>query len=144
MVVYGKDMISGYGMDELSIAGETKIFEFDGNSRQEYVIYPEDFGLKRKPFEEVASLGDPSKEAVRFLQVLSGKEHKACIDFTCLNAGAILYTAGKCDSLKKGIELSRDIIESNRAIEKLRQWATVQDSSPDSGPQRLETLLTKT
>ncbi len=143
MVVYGKDSISGHGMDELSIAGETKVFEFTGNARQEYTICPEDIGLQRKPFEEIASLGDPSKEAFRFLKVLSGKEHQACVDFTCLNAGAILYTAGKCDSLQKGVELSREIIESNRAIEKLRQWAMVQDSSSASGQQKLEALLTK-
>jgi anthranilate phosphoribosyltransferase len=143
MVVHGKDSISGHGMDELSISGETKVFEFTGNSRQEYTICPEDLGLKRKPFEEVASMGDPSKEALRFIQVLSGKGHQSCIDFTCLNAGAILYMAGKCDSLKKGVELSREIIESNRAVEKLRHWAAVQDSSEAAGMQKFESLLAK-
>ena len=140
---YGKDSISGHGMDELSISGETKVCEFTGSSRQEYTICPEDLGLKRMPFEEVASLGEPAKEALRFIQVLSGKGHQACIDFTCLNAGAILYTAGKCDSLKKGVELSREIIEGNRAVEKLRQWAAVQDSQAAAGTQRLESLLAK-
>lgn len=143
MVVHGKDSVSGFGMDEISMAGETKVFEFNGKSQQEYTICPEDLGLKRKPFEEIASLGEPSIEAVRFLQVLSGKAHETCIDFTCLNAGAILYTAGKCDSLKKGVELSREIIESNRAVEKLRQWATVQDSSACTGQRKLEALLAK-
>jgi anthranilate phosphoribosyltransferase len=143
MVVHGKDSVSGYGMDELSISGETKVFEFNSNSSQEYTIYPEDIGLKRKPFEEVASMGEPAKEALRFIQVLFGRGHQACIDFTCLNAGAILYTAGKCDSLKKGVELSREIIEGNRAVEKLRQWAAVQDSQMGTGMQKLELLLAK-
>lgn len=143
MVVHGKDSVSGHGMDELSISGETTIFEFTGNARNEYTIYPEDIGLKRKPFEEVASMGEPAKEALRFIQVLSGKGHQACIDFTCLNAGAILYTAGKCDSLKKGVELSREIIEGNRAVAKLRQWAAVQDSQATAGMQKLESLLSK-
>lgn len=143
MVVHGKDSVSGHGMDELSISGETKIFEFTGNSRHEYTISPEDIGLKRKPFKEVASMGEPVREALRFIQVLSGKGHQACIDFTCLNAGAILYTAGKCNSLKKGVELSREIIEDNRAVAKLRQWAAVQDSQAAAGMQKLESLLTK-
>lgn len=143
MVVHGKDSISGHGMDELSVSGETRVCEFTGPSRQEYTIHLEDLGLKRMPFEEVASLGEPSKEALRFIQVLSGKGHQACVDFTCLNAGAILYTAGKCDSLKKGVELSREIIECNRAVEKLRQWAAVQDSSAATGMQRFESLLAK-
>lgn len=143
MVVHGKDSISGYGMDELSISGQTMVFEFTRYSRHEYTLYPEDIGLKRMPFEEIASMGEPSREALRFIQVLSGKGHQACIDFTCLNAGAILYTAGKCDSLKKGVELSREMIECNRAVEKLRQWATYQNSSGGAGLQRFESLLTK-
>jgi anthranilate phosphoribosyltransferase len=143
MVVYGQDSISKRGMDEMSISGETKVCEFTGSSRQEYIIHPEDLGLRVMPFDQVASMGEPAKEALRFIQVLSGKGHQACVDFTCLNAGAILYTAGKCDDLKKGVELSREIIESNRAIEKLRRWATVQDSSASTGTQRLESLLAK-
>ncbi len=141
MVVYGKDDKSGQGMDELSLSGGTIVHEFTRNGSNEYTLYPEDAGLTQSSFEEVAAIGNPAKEAVRFIQVLSGKKHEACIDFTCLNAGAILHTAGKCDSIRKGVEMSREVIESNRAIEKLRQWASCQDSSGGKGLHRLESLL---
>lgn len=143
MVVYGKDKKSGFGMDELSVSGGTIVHEFTRHTHKEYTLHPEDAGLKETPFDEIASLGDPAREAVRFLHVLSGKKHKACIDFTCLNAGAILYTAGKCDSIKKGVEMSRESIESNSAIEKLRQWVTCQDATEGKGLQRFELLLKK-
>ncbi|MCX5854592.1 MAG: anthranilate phosphoribosyltransferase [Deltaproteobacteria bacterium] len=143
MVVYGKDAKSGYGMDELSLSGGTVVHEFTRNGCNEYTLLPEDAGLKQTPFEEMAAIGDPATEAVRFIQVLSGKKHKACIDFTCLNAGAILYTAGKCDSIRKGVEMGRASIESNHAIEKLRQWTACQDSSGGKGLQRFESLLEK-
>jgi anthranilate phosphoribosyltransferase len=143
MVVYGKDDNSGRGMDELSLSGGTIVYEFNQNGGNEYTFYPEDAGLMPSVFEEVAAIGDPAKEAIRFIRVLSGKKHEACIDFTCLNAGAILYTAGKCDSIKNGVEMSRDAIESSRAIEKLRQWTSFQDSSGGKGLQRLECLLAK-
>jgi anthranilate phosphoribosyltransferase len=141
MVVYGKDACSGYGMDEVSISGETRVIEFDHRVQNEYTIHPEDAGLKKAPFEEIASLSDTARESVRFVQVLSGINNKSCVDFTCLNAGAILYTAGKCDSIKKGVAMSRGAIEDSRAIEKLKQWVMCQDSSDGEGLHRLESLL---
>jgi anthranilate phosphoribosyltransferase len=141
MVVYGKDSDSGYGMDELSVSGETRVFEFTQDSQSEYTFHPEDAGLKQKPFEQIAAMSDPAREAVRFVQVLSGRKNEACVDFTCLNAGAILYTAGKCNSLKKGVEMSRNAIGSNQAINKLRHWVVCQDSSGGRGIQRFEALL---
>jgi anthranilate phosphoribosyltransferase len=141
MVVYGKDANSGYGMDELSVSGETGVFEFTRHSQSEYTLHPEDVGLKQIPFDEIASLDNPADEALRFVRVLSGKKHEACIDFTCLNAGAILYTAGKSDSLRKGVEMSREAIENNRAIEKLRQWVMCQDASGGKGLHCFELLL---
>ena len=143
MVVYGKDSASGYGMDELSLSGETCVFEFSHHSEDEYTLHPEDGGLKQQPFAEVAAMGDPASEAVRFIQVLCGRRHDACVDFTCLNSGAILYTAGKCDSLKKGVETSLEAIGSKMAIKKLKQWVLCQDSSGGGGLQRFEMLLEK-
>lgn len=141
MVVYGKDADSGHGMDEISISGETRVIEFDHRAQNEYTLHPEDAGLKRISFQEIASLRDTARESVRFVQVLSGTSSKSCVDFTCLNAGAILYTAGKCDSLKKGVEMSREAIEDSRAIEKLRQWIMCQDSSDRRGLHKFELLL---
>jgi anthranilate phosphoribosyltransferase len=142
MVVYGKDIKSGYGMDELSLSGETIVHEFTHSSSHEYTFHPEEAGLKQRPFEDIAAIGDTAKEAVRFVEVLSGRNHEPCIDFTCLNAGAILYTAGFCDSIRKGTEMARESIESHHAVEKLRQWAICQDSSGGKGLHKLESLLT--
>jgi len=141
MVVYGKDSDTGYGMDEISISGETRIIEFDHCMQSEYTLHPEDAGLKKVPFEEIASLSDTARESVRFVKVLTGASNTSCVDFTCLNAGAILYMAGKSDSLKKGVELSREAIESGRAIKKLRKWVMCQDSSDGIGLHKFELLL---
>lgn len=143
MIVYGKDKDSGNGMDELSLSGETRVIEFNRHLRTEYTLHPEDAGLKRISFHEIASLHDTARESVRFVQVLSGKNSASCVDFTCLNAGAILYTAGKCDSLKRGVEISREAIEDGRAIKKLRQWVMCQKSSEEKGHHRFEVHLKK-
>ena len=76
------------------------------------VIRPEELGIKRIPFEKIAFTESLEEESARFLEVLSGKGHQGCVDFTCLNAGAILYVSGRCDTLADGIEISRDVIGS--------------------------------
>jgi anthranilate phosphoribosyltransferase len=141
MVVHGKDETSGLGMDEISPCGETVVHEFAGSECRDFVIRPEDLGIKKIPFEQITFTGSLEAEAARFLQVLSGKGHHGCVDFTCLNAGAILYVSGKCDTLADGIEISRDSIGSGKALARLRQWVALQDSGNGEGIKRLEAKL---
>jgi anthranilate phosphoribosyltransferase len=126
MVVFGKDDTTGAGMDELSITGETIVVEFSRNGRQRLSIAPEDAGLRRAYTEDIISTRNLQTEADRFIKVLSGEGFPACVDFTCLNAGAILYTAGKCVDIKTGVTQSRETIESGRAIQKLQEWQAAQ------------------
>lgn len=141
MVVYGKDDESDFGMDEISPCGETIVCEFNKGHSRDYIIRPEDVGLNPLPYKEIAYSGSLPAESVRFVKVLSGKGHHGCIDFTCLNAGAILYCAGKCDTIKSGVEMSREAVESGRSLEKLRQWVNLQNSKKGEGIKRLEARI---
>jgi anthranilate phosphoribosyltransferase len=141
IVAYGKDSQSGKGMDEFSITGETVFIEFFNGARNKATIHPEDVGLSCMSFAEIASMGDIGKESQRFIKVLSGRGHDACINFTSLNAGAILYIAGVCDNLRKGVEVSRQTIENGQVIAKLRDWVAVQNTTGGSGMARFEGLL---
>jgi anthranilate phosphoribosyltransferase len=141
IVAFGRDAGTGKGMDELSMSGETLLLEFRGDTIDRTTIRPEDVGLKAATLGEIAPTGDLEKEAERFVRVLSGKDASPCADFTCLNAGAILYVAGVCDDLKKGVEESRQTIESGRAIEKLRNWVAAQDATNGRGTEKLERLM---
>lgn len=143
LVVHGRDEKTGLGMDEISLSGRTTIHEFFGPAHNEYKMCPEDAGIRRKPFEAIASLGNPAAEAQRFVQVLSGRNHDACIDFTCLNAGAVLYTAGMCASIREGVNISREAIEKGAAIEKLHRWVSIQGHPDGAGLHKLESLLKK-
>ncbi len=109
--------------------------------REVFTVVPEEAGIERVPFGEIASLGDADQEARRFLQVLSGQGHPGCVAFSCLNAAAILWIAGRCASLKEGVAWGRETIASGQAIAKLRQWAACQDERHGAGPARLAALL---
>ncbi len=134
MVVYGKAKDQQGGMDELSICGESRVLEFSASgTRQSYLFYPEDAGLHTVPFAEVAATGDLRKERERFLKVLAGKDHRGCIDFACLNAGAILYVSGLAISIAEGSRMAHDAIRSGAAIDKMRRWVSVQNTNPERG-----------
>ena len=141
MVVYGTDSGSGLGMDEISPCGETLIHEFSEDGVKKYSFMPEDAGIKTFKFDEIAFSGTIAEESKKFLSVLSGNGHEGCVSFVCLNAGAILYLAGKCNSLKEGAQMSRDAISSDMAINKLRHWVSVQTKNKTSGHELLDSLL---
>lgn len=143
MVVHGKDDKLDGGMDELSITGETIVQTFNGEKRARSKLRPEDVGLNTAQFEDIAATGNLAAESMRFLRVLAGKEHDACIDFTCLNAGAILQVADIAQSIEDGIQVSRQAIANGTALEKLRNWVEVQNSDPRAGVDRLALLMNK-
>jgi anthranilate phosphoribosyltransferase len=134
MVVHGFDSQKEKGMDELSVIGESVIQEFypDG-SEEGYTLAPEDVGIERTRYDEISAIGDVKREAVRFMKVISGTGHPACIDFTCFNGGAILYLIGKVDDIKKGVETCREIIGSGQALQKLSQWVSTQTDRDEEG-----------
>jgi len=127
MVIHGFDAASGHGMDEISLCGAPKVIEFQGEAIKEYTLKPEEVGLERVSLEEISSTNDLQSEAERFKQVLAGIGPAACINFTCLNAGAILYIAGLYDSVQEGVLRSKAAIESGLAYAKLEQWKKVQN-----------------
>lgn len=142
LIVYGKDDHSAEGMDELSITGETVAVEFAPNQAQtRYTLRPGDVGLKTARFSEITATGTLETERVRFVQVLAGKGHTACVDFTCYNAGAILYVADRVQSLEDGVQRSREAIKDGSVLQKLRRWVRVQNSESARGLQHFEQVL---
>ncbi|MFZ2447345.1 MAG: anthranilate phosphoribosyltransferase [Syntrophobacteraceae bacterium] len=135
MIVHGFDATKKKGMDEISTIGETLVCEFlPGGEEQTFLLAPEDVGLKRADYSDIAATGDVRKEVVRFMKVISGTGHPQCIDMTCLNAGAILYLVGKAEDIRMGVEMSREIIETGKALAKLTRWISVQADPSGKGP----------
>lgn len=112
MVVYGKDKL-----DEISLSAPTTVCEFKDGWYKTYVMKPEDFGLSRCSKDDLKG-GSPEENAKITLDILSGKPGPKR-DAVLINAGAALYIAGKADSMKDGIELAKELIDSGKAMETL-------------------------
>jgi anthranilate phosphoribosyltransferase len=102
------------GLDELSVSGATKVVEADGDGElRAYTVEPEDFGLPRSRFEDVAG-GTPADNADTVRRVFAG-EPGPRRDLAVLNAGAAIYAAGRVDSLHDGVRAAEEAVDDGRA-----------------------------
>lgn len=113
---------AGDGMDELSVSGPSNVIEIDGR-RNEYQLDPADLGLGRAPVESMRG-GGPEDNARLAREVLEGAKGPRR-DVVLLNAAAALRAAGAARDWKDGLGLAAESIDSGRAGEVLRRWATV-------------------
>jgi anthranilate phosphoribosyltransferase len=141
IVVYGKDDRHEGGMDEISISGETVVRSFGAGLSDTARLRPEDVGLKTARYETIAASPDSDAASTRFVQVLAGQGHSACVDFTCLNAAGILVAAGIRDSIENGLAACAEAVHDGSAIRKLQQWVATQTRDRAASESRLAQVL---
>ena len=112
MVVYGQDKL-----DEISLSSPTSVCEIRDGWFRSFVITPEEFGLERCKKEDLRG-GTPQENADIVRAILKG-ETGPKRNAVLLNAGASLYIGGKADSIRDGVELAANIIDSGKAAETL-------------------------
>ena len=113
LVVHGGD-----GLDEISCCAATRVAELADGEIRCYELYPELLlGTVYDP-SEIAG-GDRAVNAAILRAILERRETGAPRAAVLLNAGAACYVGGACDSLKEGIALAAESIDSGRALEKL-------------------------
>ncbi len=115
-LVHGSD-----GTDELSIAGVSWVAALEDGKVTEFEINPEDAGLPVHPFEEILG-GTPAENAVAFRALLDG-EKSAYRDAVLLNAAAALMVADKVSTLKDGVAMAAQSIDSGAAKKKIVELA---------------------
>ena len=105
------------GLDEISVAAPTQVFQLIEGERKRYAVTPEDFGCRRANAGELrASSVDDSLERLR--AVLAGDEGAAA-DAVAVNAGAALFIAGHAPDLRGGADLARRALRQGAAAAKL-------------------------
>ena len=118
MVVYGQEKL-----DEISLSAPTTVCEFKDGWFKSYVITPEEFGFERCTKEDLVG-GTPEENAKITIDILNGsKGHKR--NAVLMNAGAALYIGGKADTMKDGVALAAQLIDSGKAFETLEKFIEV-------------------
>ncbi len=110
MVVYGTDRL-----DEISLSAPTAVCEYKDGWMKNYEITPEQFGFERCSKDDLLG-GTPAENAAITHGILSGEITGHKRNAVLLNAGAAIYIGGKADSMKAGIELAAELIDSGKAL----------------------------
>ena len=110
------------GMDELSVASPSLVIEIDGR-RREYELDPTELGIKKAPADAMRG-GGAEQNARIAREVLSGAKGPRR-DVVLLNASAALRAAGLARDWKDGIGAAADAIDSGRAGDVLKRWASI-------------------
>lgn len=122
MVVYGQEKL-----DEISLCAPTTVCEIRDGWFRTTVIAPEDFGFQRCTKEDLRG-GTPAENAEITRAILKGERgHKR--NAVLMNAGAALYIGGKAQSIKEGVDLAGDLIDSGKAMKVLEQLIVVSNRS---------------
>ena len=115
MVVSGDE-----GLDELSIAGPSKVAMLSDGSITLSSIMPEDAGLPRHSLDAIKG-GDAEYNAAELKKMLNG-EKGAYRDAVLLNSAGALMVAGAVDSWEEGVEEAGEAIDKGLAMAMLNCW----------------------
>ncbi len=127
------------GIDEVSICGTSNIVELRDGNIEHYSLRPEDFGVKCRRYEDIASQGTAHANTLAVLKVLLGKDEGPLADLYAVNAAVALRIHGVEKDLKKATAMARDRIADGSAFEKLRKL--IQYQGGDAGLEKLSILL---
>ncbi|MFS8513355.1 MAG: anthranilate phosphoribosyltransferase [Planifilum fulgidum] len=114
LVVAGLD-----GIDEISVCAPTRISEVRGGKVETYTVTPEELGVGPAAPEAVS--GGDARTNARILREVFRGEKGPCRDVILVNAGAVLYVAGRTKSIAEGVRAAADVVDSGRAEKKLEE-----------------------
>jgi anthranilate phosphoribosyltransferase len=119
MVVFGQD-----GLDEISLSSPTTVCELspekNSGGLRTYTIAPEDFGFTRCKKEELTG-GSPAENAQITRDILSGAKGPKR-EAVLLNSGAAIHIARPELSMRDGIRLAEQVIDSGKALAQLEKF----------------------
>ena len=118
LVVHAQD-----GLDEISLAAPTFVAELKDGVVSEYVIQPEDFGIKSQSLIGL-SVEDAAQSLALIRDALTKRkteQGQKAADLIALNAGAAIYAADLAATLKEGVQRAHDALHTGLAWEKLQE-----------------------
>ena len=123
MVVHSDD-----GLDEISVAANTKVAELKDGEVTTWEIDPADFDCKADNLDTLKV--ENAEESLEIVCSVFTNKPGPATDIVALNAGAAIYVCGLEDSLEAGIKRAREVIASEAASEKMASLIAVSNQAP--------------
>jgi len=118
LVVHAAD-----GLDEISVAAETKVAEYRDGQVSTYTIAPEDFAMARADLDTLRV--QSVDESLQLIRACLDNTDGPARDIVALNAGAAIYAAGVAPSLADGVEQARTVLANGAARARLEELVRV-------------------
>lgn len=113
------------GLDEISIAAPTMVYDVTADGVRSYKVTPEQLGVRSYPLDAVKG-SSPADNAAVTRGVLAGdvsSEHaRAALELVVANAGAGILVGGAAETLAEGVECAREAIASGAASDVLDRF----------------------
>lgn len=116
-LVHGSD-----GLDEITTTGPTKVVALAHGTIRSFEITPQEAGLNLSKAADLKG-GDPDYNAQALRNVLAG-EHNAYRDIALINAAAALIVADKVSTLRDGVAMAAQALDSGKAKATLEKLIT--------------------
>ncbi|MFZ1342088.1 anthranilate phosphoribosyltransferase [Thiothrix eikelboomii] len=116
LVVHSAD-----GLDEISIAAPTYVAEMKEGVVREYILNPEDLGLRTACLDELKV--PTSADSLAMIRRALSNQPSAASDIVALNAGAAIYVAGLATSHADGVKQAQAVMADGSALARLQQLA---------------------
>lgn len=106
-------VVHGDGLDEITTTGTTHVAEWRDGGVRLFNITPEAVGLRRAALADLRG-GEPTENAAALRALLDGARG-AYRDIVLMNAAAAFLVADKVETLREGVELAAQSIDSGAA-----------------------------
>ena len=104
------------GYDEVSLTGSFKLF----SNNQDLMLKPKDLGFNVIDSVKLSGGKNIKESSKIFLDILKNKGTSEQVDAVLANSGLAIYCAKKLNSIKDGIEIARESLESGKAYNCLK------------------------
>jgi len=109
------------GIDEFSISGASEVVEITRDSVRRFRLTPEECGVRTVAYNNLPS-GLAPENARSFHSLLEGKAPEPVRSIVALNAGAVLYAAGRARAISNGYRQALECIADGRMKRKFEEY----------------------
>jgi anthranilate phosphoribosyltransferase len=113
-------VVHSAGLDEVSLIAPTKVIEINAKGMTSWIMDPKEYGFEYGSLEDIQ--GDTAQFNVERLTHVFAGEPSALADTIILNAGVALYAANQTPTIREGVLLAREKLQSHAAEQLLEKW----------------------
>ncbi len=109
----------GDGIDECSITTHTDVIELLNGKINTYQLSPEEVGIERGELSDIKA--ETVEESAKIIEnIFKGKANKTAENIVVFNCASALYIADEVESIKEGVQKTKEILNSGRAFDQFQ------------------------